>query len=144
MLFPFSDSEDRRRLSFFVSPPLTFSVSIASALLTKRAQSIRSDAPYKAKQIGEVAIEERGKLSETVNPQPMIRVDMGLVFQFGVPASFSFFVSVGLQCSYVCVDPWDVHGLECCVSTVVMVALAIALLHRKKKIQIVQSEERPF
>jgi len=30
------------------------------------------------------------------------------------------------------------------VSTVVMVALAIALLHRKKKIQIVQSEERPF
>jgi len=38
------------------------------------------DAPHETEQIGQVAIEERGKLPEIVSPQPVIRVNMGLVF----------------------------------------------------------------
>jgi len=34
------------RLSFFVKPPLVFSVSIASALLTIRTRNIGGDVPY--------------------------------------------------------------------------------------------------
>ena len=38
-------------------------------------------------------------------------------------------VNILLQCSYICVDPWDVHGLECGVSTVSVDKLHVLLSH---------------